>query len=105
RDVWRKLGVGRFCDPATVGETPHAVDGHPIFADPHIAPLVTCGGTGPVGSDANVATKLNVAALAAKNLNGAGVAIAIMDTGINLQHLTNGPARKHRAISRAVFQS
>jgi hypothetical protein len=88
-DASEKFAVRGFVDAATVGEIPHAVDGHPIFADPHIAPLVTCGGTGPVGSDANVATKLNVAALAAKNLNGAGVAIAIMDTGINLQHLTN----------------
>jgi Subtilase family len=69
-------------------DIPSESEGHPIFADPHIAPFITCGGTPPVGAAAGVATKLNVSALAAKGLDGKGVAIAVMDTGINLAHLT-----------------
>jgi hypothetical protein len=57
------------------------------FADPVIAPFLTCGGTPPVGGVADVKTKLNIAALHARGLDGQGVAVAIMDTGINLNHL------------------
>jgi Subtilase family len=67
---------------------PEDVDGNPVFADPHIAPFITCGGTAPVGTAATVATKLNTAVLTQKGLTGDGVAIAIMDTGINLAHVS-----------------
>src|SRR6185295_13260572 len=36
---------------------------------------------------ANVATNLHAAQLHAKHLDGTGVAVAVVDTGINLQHL------------------
>ena len=67
---------------------PTEQDGVPIFADPKIAPFLTCGGSPPLGNAATVATKLNKAALAARGLDGTGVALAILDTGINLPHLT-----------------
>jgi subtilisin family serine protease len=65
------------------------VDGARLFADPVIAGFASvpgCG-TGPVGSAADVATMLDVPTLKSKRLNGSGVAVAIMDNGINLAHL------------------
>ncbi|MGZ4962905.1 MAG: S8 family serine peptidase [Limisphaerales bacterium] len=62
-----------------------------VFSDPRIATCTTttCGGTAPVGTAATVANKLNLSALAARKLQGQKVAIAIVDTGINLKYLTN----------------
>jgi hypothetical protein len=68
---------------------PERVDGVPIFADPAIAPFITCGGDPPVGNAQDVATNLDVPGLAAKGLTGDRVAIAVMDTGINLAFLTS----------------
>ena len=65
-----------------------SVDGAQIFADPRISTTLAPGCTGgPVGDPVDVARMLDVATLAAKRLTGRGVAIAIMDTGINLAHL------------------
>jgi hypothetical protein len=49
---------------------------------------VTCGSTPPIGNTASVAAKMKVAALHARGLDGTNVAIAIMDTGINLVFLS-----------------
>lgn len=64
------------------------VDGAQIFADPRISTTLApgCSG-GPVGDASDVAQKLDVATLRSKRLSGRNVAIAIMDTGINLAHL------------------
>ena len=80
--------VRGFVDVADPAEVPAFADGVPIFSDPVIAPFITCGGDPAVGSDADVKLKLNIAALAARGLDGDEVAVAIMDTGINLPHLT-----------------
>jgi hypothetical protein len=79
--------VRAFVESDRPEDIPAERDGQPLFADPAIAPFLTCGGSAPVGTNATVATKLNVAGLAAKGLDGNDVAIAIMDTGINLNHL------------------
>ena len=71
-------------DPQSV---PAEVDGRALFADPVIAPYITCGGTLPVGGVPQVQTGLNLAAMHGRGLDGTGVAVAIMDTGINLKHL------------------
>ena len=65
-----------------------SVDGVRLFADPRISafPAPGCGG-GPIGTVADVARKLDVPSLAARRLNGSGVAVAVMDTGISLRHL------------------
>jgi hypothetical protein len=68
---------------------PERVDGVPIFADPAIAPFITCGGDPPVGNAQDVATTLDVPGLTTKGLTGDRVAIAVMDTGINLAFLTS----------------
>lgn len=87
------FAVRGFVDAADASDIPAELDGRPLFADPQIRPFqvtaITCGGTPPVGNAATVRTKLKVAQLAAKQLDGSGVALAIMDTGINLAHVRN----------------
>ncbi len=67
---------------------PEQVGGAPVFSDPLIEPFLTCGGNPAVGSTADVRSKLGATTLAANGLDGSGVAIAIVDSGINLAHLT-----------------
>ncbi|MDC7787937.1 S8 family serine peptidase [Rhodoplanes sp. TEM] len=83
----QNFAVRGFIEAEDPREIPTESDGRPLFADPVIAPFLTCGGTPPVGTAADVATRLNVPTLAARGLDGDGVAVAIMDTGINLAHL------------------
>ncbi|QIS22536.1 S8 family serine peptidase [Nocardia terpenica] len=54
-----------------------------VFADPAIQPVLTCGGSPAVGTWHDVESRLHVTDLAAAGLNGTGVALAIVDTGIN----------------------
>ena len=58
-----------------------------VFSDPQIRPMLTCGGSPPVGNATTVASLLHVTQMQAKHLDGKQVAVAIVDTGINLQHL------------------
>lgn len=68
-------------------EVPSEIGGNPVFADPRMEPFLTCVGSAALGSTADVAANLDLAALHAEGLDGEGVAIAIFDTGINLAHL------------------
>ena len=86
-DRSENFAVRALVEANSAADIPPEIGGQPVFADPAIAPFLTCGGTPPVGNAATVALKLNVAALANKGLDGTNVAIAIMDTGINLAHL------------------
>jgi hypothetical protein len=81
------FAVRGFVEAETPDQIPDVVDGRTVFADPHIAPFITCGGTPPVGTHVDVAQRLNVPALAQRQLDGDRVAIAILDTGINLAFL------------------
>jgi len=65
-------------DPRVVG----------IFSDPLIQPFAACP-SGPVGTEADVATLLSVAKLNSLGLDGSGVRVAIVDTGVNLPYLNN----------------
>jgi subtilisin family serine protease len=57
-----------------------------IYADPQIEVCVTCP-SGPLGTEADVARLLDVPRLAARQMNGSGVLVAIVDTGINMAYL------------------
>ncbi|MEO3867836.1 S8 family serine peptidase [Nonomuraea sp. B12E4] len=57
-----------------------------VFADPVIQSTPTCGGDPPVGTWHDVERLLNVPGLHAQGLDGAGVALAVLDTGINTAH-------------------
>ncbi|MBB2910204.1 subtilisin family serine protease [Streptosporangium becharense] len=59
-----------------------------VFADPVIGPNLTCGGDPPVGDWHDVERLLRVAELAEEGLDGSGVAVAVLDTGINARHVT-----------------
>ncbi|MGI5220438.1 S8 family peptidase [Nocardia sp. CA-290969] len=54
-----------------------------VFADPVIEPVLTCGDDGAVGDWKKVAELLGRDRLAAEGLTGEGVAVAVLDTGIN----------------------
>lgn len=71
-------------DPADI---PESYDGSRLYANPAIEGFLTCGGTPAVGNTDDVARKLQVASLHSRGMTGENVAVAIMDTGINLQHL------------------
>ncbi|KMO41862.1 hypothetical protein VQ03_11910 [Methylobacterium tarhaniae] len=64
-------------------------EGAAIFSDPPITPIATPAGAArvPAGTRAEVERRLGVPGLAARRLDGAGVAIAVVDTGINRAHL------------------
>ncbi|MCK2215998.1 S8 family peptidase [Actinomadura sp. ATCC 31491] len=66
-----------------------------VFADPVIESSPTCGGAPPVGDWHDVERLLSVAALHAEGLDGAGVALAVLDTGVNAAHAA-------RRLGRAV---
>lgn len=66
-----------------------------VFADPVIESSLTCGGDAPVGDWRDVERLLNVASLAAEGLDGSGVCLAVLDTGINAAHVA-------RHLGRAV---
>ncbi|WP_449062731.1 S8 family serine peptidase, partial [Planomonospora algeriensis] len=59
-----------------------------VFADPVIESNLTCGGDAPVGDWHDVARLLAADELAGEGLDGAGVALAVLDTGINAAHVT-----------------
>jgi subtilisin family serine protease len=59
-----------------------------IYSDPSAGPSLTCANDPPVGSIRDAQAKLNVAYLAAHGFDGAGVAVAMADSGIFFQHLS-----------------
>ncbi|WP_024799392.1 S8 family serine peptidase [Nocardia sp. BMG51109] len=58
-----------------------------VFADPRIEPVITCGDDSAVGTWHDVESGLHVADLTAAGLDGRGVALAIVDSGINAAHV------------------
>ncbi|MGP3979721.1 S8 family peptidase [Streptomyces sp. KR80] len=58
-----------------------------VSSDPVIETMPTCGGDTPVGDWHEV--QRHVGELKAEGLDGAGVAVAILDTGINTTHLSS----------------
>ncbi|RJL31611.1 S8 family serine peptidase [Bailinhaonella thermotolerans] len=59
-----------------------------VFSDPVIETCPTCGGDPPVGDWRDVGHLLKVADLRAEGLDGDGVPLAVLDTGINAKHVT-----------------
>lgn len=54
-----------------------------VFADPRIENTLTCGGDPAIGTWHDVQTLLRVTDFAAAGMDGASVALAVVDTGIN----------------------
>jgi hypothetical protein len=81
------LAVRGTIEVEDAGAMPDSIDGNPVLADPKVDTYLTCFNDNPVGTVTDVAAKLNIAALHAGGLDGEGVAIAVVDTGINLAFL------------------
>jgi subtilisin family serine protease len=58
-----------------------------VYADGPIYALPICPGSAPLGSDADVERLLDVNTLRAKGMDGRNVAVAIVDTGLNIGFL------------------
>ncbi|MBC7987443.1 MAG: S8 family serine peptidase [Sphingomonadaceae bacterium] len=71
---------------ASLEDPPQMLDGHVVYADPEIAPFVTCGADA-VGAASDVATLLQTDELLRRGMDGTNVGVVILDTGINLTHL------------------
>lgn len=74
-------------DSENIAAAAEPIDGAQIFSDPAIGLFAICPGDPPLGTSADVRGLLGVDALQEHGLNGEGVALAIVDTGINLGHL------------------
>jgi subtilisin family serine protease len=57
-----------------------------VFADPRIQPIAVCP-NGPLGSDLDVEQLLLVEELRQRGMDGTGVKVVIVDTGVNLKYL------------------
>jgi subtilisin family serine protease len=60
-----------------------------VFADVQIQPTLICPGSPPMGTDADVERLLCVPQMHRIGMDGTGILLAIVDTGINLAHLTS----------------
>jgi subtilisin family serine protease len=60
-----------------------------VYADVAIEPMLVCPGSAPVGTDADVEQLLCTGMLRRCRLNGAGVLVAIVDTGVNMAYLNS----------------
>ena len=75
-------------DSDQLGEFAEHQEGKPrVFADPQIGSFPICPGDPAMGNAADVRGLLNVSELTRRRLNGEGTAVAIVDTGINIDHL------------------
>jgi subtilisin family serine protease len=74
-------------DPASVLALTSRGDVAGVFADPAIESTLICPGSPAMGKVADVASLLAVSKLKAAGMDGSGVHVAIVDTGINLAHL------------------
>jgi hypothetical protein len=81
------LAVRGSMEVDNINLLPETLGGNPVLADPIVDTYLTCFHDNPVGTAEEVAARLNLAALHAQGMDGDGVAIAVVDTGINLDFL------------------
>jgi hypothetical protein len=60
-----------------------------VFSDPVIEPFIVCPGDPAVGSDADVEKLLCTASMRSIGMDGLGVMVAIVDTGVNMAYLNS----------------
>jgi hypothetical protein len=74
--------------PALQATVEMAAETRAVFSDPLIQPFITCINTGAVGRASDVAALLNDVGLAQNGMTGKDVAVAVVDTGIDVAFLT-----------------
>ena len=67
---------------------PEKIDDREVFSNIKISPFSYCG-VSAQGTANDIVTRLNLSKLHQKGLDGSNVAVAIVDTGINLSYLKN----------------
>jgi len=82
------FAIRGYIKPTSPTAIPQQIDGWDLYADPSIQTSLTCGTDPAVGSIQDAQAKLDVARLMGSKLHGAGVAVALVDSGIFLPHLT-----------------
>jgi hypothetical protein len=92
-DKSTKFLVRGFVEASSSG-VPDRIDGELVHSDPLIGSLLTatpptCGDSKYVGVADTVRQKLNTQNLAARGMDGSGVALAIVDSGIFLPRITH----------------
>ena len=92
-------GAGRAAAYAAASAHPDVVA---VYSDPLIESSITCGGSAPVGNTAKVASLLSKTVLKNKGLDGKGVFLAIVDTGINLAFLQSKGLHPSSTSPRAL---
>ena len=88
-DAARSFILTGQIDVESEEEIPAEVEEYQVFADPKIDAFPAYCASAAVGTAADAEARLRVADLHADGLDGAGVAVAVMDSGINLGHLSN----------------
>jgi subtilisin family serine protease len=93
--------VSRDALPQLVRAVKDSSEAMAVFSDPSIRPFPVCADSPSVGDAAGVAALLNNKEFAQRGMTGENVAIAVVDTGINLAYLRERvpPARFDAATS------
>ena len=73
-----------------------------VFSDPVVERCLTCIDSPPLGTDADVESLLGVAGLRACAMDGAGVLVAIVDTGLNIEYL-EGKGKTPKFLAEASW--
>src|SRR5215813_3901998 len=92
-DQTQKYLVGGFVEVSSDGTVPGFIDKDPVHSDPFISSFLnflppTCGDSPAVGNAGTVRHKLHTHTLADYGLDGSGVSLAIVDSGIFLPRIT-----------------
>ncbi len=60
-----------------------------FYADPEIQPMIVCPGSAPVGTDTTVESLLCTSKMHSRGMDGKGVLVAIVDSGVNMAYLNS----------------
>jgi subtilisin family serine protease len=90
RDAQRNALAAAYANPNVVG----------VFSDPVIESCPNCP-SGPVGTSKDVAKRLKVTELKSAGMEGQGVFLAVVDTGINLAYLATQNCKPSLDVTRS----